>query len=370
LLLGTDFFIIQSRRWYVNMKRTPSRKKQHVDIVLKKDVSFHLKTAGFERWDFLHNALPELNFSEIDPSTTCLGKPVALPFIIASMTGGYAEATRINRQLAEACARKKIAMGVGSQRQALEDARYHASYSIVREVAKDIPVFGNIGAVEVAALRDASQILKLIDLIQADGFAVHLNPLQELLQPEGNTNFRGVLAGIEMLAKSLPVPLIVKEIGAGISPGVARRLIDAGVSIIDVAGAGGTSWAGVEILRRETRRDKRTAGNDSLSTAFWDWGIPTADALVSLRAVKSDHPSLKVVASGGIASGIDSAKAIAFGADYVSAARPVLKALSSGGVRSVLRLIDRWELEFKGAMFLTGSRSLADLQEQKLTPRT
>ncbi len=352
------------------MMRTSSRKKQHIDIVLKKDVSFRRKTAGFDRWDFLHNALPELNFSDIDPSTTFLGMPVALPSMISSMTGGYAEAIRINRQLAEVCARKKIGMGVGSQRQALEDSRYRASYSIVREIAKECPIFGNIGAAEVATLHDASQVMKLIDLIQANGCAVHLNPLQEFLQPEGNTRFQGVLAGIEMLAKSIPVPLIVKEIGAGISAGVARRLIDAGVSLIDVAGAGGTSWAGVEILRRKTQRDKRVADNESLSNAFWDWGIPTAEALSALRTVKKDFPAVKFIASGGIASGIDAAKAIALGADYVSAARPVLKALSSGGVQSVLRLLDRWELELKGVMFLTGSRSLADLQEQKLCSRT
>jgi isopentenyl-diphosphate delta-isomerase len=352
------------------MMQTSSRKKQHIDIVLKRDVSFHIKTAGFDRWDFLHNALPELDFSEIDSSTTFLGKPVALPYIIAGMTGGYAGALRINRQLAEVCARKKIAMGVGSQRQALENTKYHASYSVVRKVAKDIPVFGNIGATEVANLRDASQILKLIDLIRADGFAVHLNPLQEFLQPEGNTHFRGVLAGIEMLAKSLPVPLIVKEIGAGISAEVARRLVDAGVTIIDVAGAGGTSWAAVEILRRESLRKKRKVGNASLSNAFRDWGIPTVEALAALRTLKTSFPSLRVIASGGIASGLNAAKAIAFGADYISAARPVLKALSSGGAQSVFRLIDQWELELKGAMFLTGSRSLADLQQQELRSRT
>lgn len=370
LLLGIDFFIIQSPSRYVNMIRTSSRKKQHVDIILKKNVAFHSKTAGFDRWDFLHNALPELDFSDIDPSTSFLGKSITLPYVIASMTGGYKEATRINRQLAEVCACKKIAMGVGSQRQALEDAQYHASYAIVREIARDIPIFGNIGAAEVANLRDVSRILKLIDLVRADGFAVHLNPLQEFLQPEGNTRFRGVLAGIELLAKTLPVPLIVKEIGAGISADVARRLIDVGVTIIDVAGAGGTSWAGVEILRRESAPGKRQAKDNSLSNAFWDWGIPTAEALAGLRAFKVDSPSLKIIASGGIATGLDAAKAVALGADYVSAARPVLRALSAGGTRSVLRLIDQWELEFKGAMFLTGSRSLADLQHQRLSSRT
>ena len=156
--------------------------------------------------------------------------------------------------------KKKLRLGVGSQRQASENEQYHRSFSVVRETAPDIPIFGNIGAAEVAKLRDASPIVRLIDLIQADGFAVHLNPLQELLQPEGNTNFSGVLDGIELLAKSLPVPIIVKEIGAGISADVAQRLIDVGVKIIDIAGAGGTSWAGVEIVRRRNGEGKKVLG--------------------------------------------------------------------------------------------------------------
>ena len=210
----------------MKITRTSSRKQQHVNISLTKDVAFRTKSSGFDRWDFLHNALPEVNHSDVDPSTVFLGKKVSLPFIVSSMTGGYADAERINRQLAEICAQKNIALGVGSQRQAAENALYHRSFSVVREAAPAIPIFGNIGAAEIAGLRDASWILRLIDLIQADGFAVHLNPLQELLQPEGNTNFSGVIHGLEVLVKSLPVPVIVKEIGAGISVDVAQRLIN------------------------------------------------------------------------------------------------------------------------------------------------
>jgi isopentenyl-diphosphate delta-isomerase len=350
--------------------RTSSRKQQHIDISLTKDVSFCTKTAGFERWDFLHNALPELNLSDVDPSTSFLGKKIAFPFIISSMTGGYADAIKINRQLAEVCAIKKIAMGVGSQRQALEDDQYHRSFSVVREVASTIPVFGNIGAAEVAKLRDASPILRLVELIHADGFAIHLNPVQELLQPEGDTNFRGVLAGIEMLVKAIPVPLIVKEIGAGISADVAQRLIDSGVTIIDVAGAGGTSWAGVEILRGKNKDGKRKKEEVRLnSQEFWDWGIPTIDALRGVCIVKSKSSWVKVISSGGISNGIDIAKSLAFGADYAAVARPILKALANGGVKSVLRLFDTWDCELKGAMFLTGSRSIAALQKQQMIPR-
>jgi len=358
----------------MKMTWTSSRKQQHINISLTKNVAFRTKSSGFDRLDFLHNALPELNLSDIDPSSVFLGKKIALPFIVSSMTGGYARAERINRQLAEVCAQKKIAMGVGSQRQASENDRYHRSFSIVRDTASDIPIFGNIGAAEVARLRDASPIMRLIDLIQADGFAVHLNPLQELLQPEGDTNFSGVLDGIELLVKSLPVPLIVKEIGAGISSDVARRLIDVGVKNIDVAGAGGTSWAGVEILRRRNGERNKTSRDgtrkkgvmSSKAEMFWDWGIPTIDALKSVCRLKSESPSLKVIASGGISNGIDCAKSIALGADFVASAMSMLQALAGGGTEAVVELIDQWEWELKGAMFLTGSRALADLQKQIL----
>ena len=359
------------------MTRTSSRKQQHVNISLNRDVAFRTKSSGFDRWDFLHNALPELNLSDIDPSTVFLGKKIVLPFIISSMTGGYAKAEQINRQLAEVCVQKKIALGIGSQRQALENVRYHRSFSVVREIASDIPIFGNIGASEIAMLRDVSPIARLIDLIQADGFAVHLNPLQELLQPEGNTNFCGVLDGIELLAKSLPVPIIVKEIGAGISADVARRLVDVGVNIIDIAGAGGTSWAGIEIFRRRNGEGKKTwekgtrkkKVNGSNAEMFWDWGIPTVDALKSVCHLKSESPSLKVIASGGISNGIDCAKSIVLGADFIASAMSILQALAKGGTEAVIGLIDQWEWELKGVMFLTGSRSIAELQKQILYSR-
>jgi isopentenyl-diphosphate Delta-isomerase len=349
--------------------RTSSRKQEHVELTIGRDVSFQTKTPGFERWEFQHNALPELNSSDVDPSTKFLGKPLGFPLLISSMTGGYEDATRINRQLAEVCAEKRLAMGVGSQRQAMEQVRYHRSFSVVREVAPDIPIFGNIGAAEVARLKDSSPVIRLAELIKADGFAVHLNPLQEYLQPEGNPEFRGVLKGIEMLAKHLPIPLIVKEIGAGISGSVARKLIDAGVSIIDIAGAGGTSWAGVEILRRKKTKSNKAASREetaSLSQAFWDWGIPTVDALRQVCSLKTQTPALTVIVSGGVTNGIDIAKGIAFGADLSGAARLMLRELESGGTKALLAKISSWELELKGAMFLTGSRTIADLQAQQL----
>ena len=253
--------------------RTSSRKQQHVQLTLERNVAFQSKSAGFDQWEFVHNALPELDYTEVDASSTFLGRPLRLPLIVSSMTGGYKDAERINAGLAEACEATGIAMGVGSQRQALESTTFHESFSVVRKYAKTIPIFGNIGAAEVALLTNPGPVKKLADLIDADGFAVHLNPLQELLQPEGTPAFKGVLKGIEMLARNLSIPIIVKEIGAGISADVARRLINAGVSIIDVAGAGGTSWAGVEILRR------KNGARADFSQVFWDWGIPTVDAV-------------------------------------------------------------------------------------------
>jgi isopentenyl-diphosphate delta-isomerase len=343
--------------------RTPSRKQQHVQLTLTKDVSFRTKTAGFDRWDFVHNALPELALSDADASTSFLGKRLSLPLVISGMTGGYKDALAINRALAEVCESAGLAMGVGSQRQALEDKRFHGTYAVARKVAPTIPLIGNIGAAEVARLKDASPVRKLVDLIEADAFAVHLNPLQEFLQPEGTPDFGGVLNGISMLVNSLGVPVIVKEIGAGISSDVARRLLDVGVTIIDVAGAGGTSWAGVEILRSPAR-------NRPARSVFWDWGIPTVDALRQVAALKSPARTFSLIASGGISDGLDMAKSIAFGADLAASARPLLRALKAGGKKALAAKIDDWSVQLKGAMFLTGSRTLAELSERRLFLRS
>lgn len=342
-------------------RTTTSRKKQHVELTLSRDVGFRSKTTGLEHYEFVHNALPELDYSEIDTSTTFLNKTLAAPLLVSCMTGGYRDALRINRRLAEVCEEMGIAMGVGSQRQAMEDAQYHRTFSVVREVAPSMPIIGNIGAAEVATLNSSHAIHKLVDLVRADAFAVHLNPLQELLQPEGNTNFRGVLKGIELLVKHLPVPVIVKEIGAGISVDVARRLLDVGVRCIDVAGAGGTSWAGVEILRRKEK---------TVASKFWDWGIPTAESLRSIVKLKSPSRPFTLIASGGITSGIDVAKCIALGADVVGAARPMLKALAEGGTSGLRTLIAHWIDELRCVMFLTGSATIGALAQAPLVHRT
>ena len=335
---------------------TPSRKQQHVALTLSKDVGFKSKTTGLEQWDFVHNALPELNLSDVDTSTTFLGKTLSAPFMVSCMTGGYRDALNINRALAEVCESEGIAMGVGSQRQAIEDNRYHQTFSVVREVAPTIPMVGNLGAAEVAALTNADGVQKLAELINADAFTVHLNPLQEFLQPEGNTNFRGVLKGIELLVKHLAIPVIVKEIGAGISASVARRLLDVGVTFIDVAGAGGTSWAGVETLRR---KDK------AFASKFWDWGIPTATAVQQVSALKSST-QFTLIASGGITSGFEAAKCIALGADLAASARPLLKSLKEDGKAGLRSRIKNWTDELRGVMFLTGSATIRELQKAQI----
>ena len=341
-------------------RATSTRKAQHVDLVIRKDVAFRTKRTGLARWEFVHNALPELDFAEIDPSTRFLGRPLALPLMISCMTGGYPGALQINRDLAAVCQEFGIAMGVGSQRQALEDSTYHRTFSIVRKTAPTIPVIGNIGAPEVAALKDATPVLRLAELIEADAFAVHLNPLQELLQVEGSPRFRGVLAGIALLVRQLPVPVIVKEIGAGLSADVIRRLLDAGVRYVDVAGAGGTSWAGVEILRRTKHP---SAG------LFWDWGFPTAEAVRDAATVRRHGSPFTLIASGGMTSGLDAAKCLALGADLVASARPMLKALMTGRKPALRRLMEAWSWELRSTMFLTGCRTIADLGHASMIER-
>ena len=338
-------------------RTTPSRKKEHIDITLKRDVRFRSKTTGLEQFEFVHNALPELDLAAIDTATQFLGTHLSLPFMVSCMTGGYADALKINRQFAEVAQEFGIAMGVGSQRQAMEDKTYHKTFSVVREVAPDIPIVGNIGAAEVARMESIESVQKLVDLIKADAFTVHLNPLQEFLQPEGSTNFRGVVTGIARLVHGLQVPVIVKEIGAGLSPQVIQRLLEIGVQYIDVAGAGGTSWAGVETLRRRDR---------NFAAQFWDWGIPTAHALREAARLKSNTTRFTLIASGGITSGIEAAKCFALGADLVASARPLLLAWKRDEANGVRALLNRWKDELRGVMFLTGSPTIAALQHATL----
>lgn len=338
---------------------TSGRKRDHVDLVVRHDVRFRGKTTGLERYDFVHNALPEIDLDEVDVSANFLGFRCSMPLLVSSMTGGYSEAERINRELAEVCEAFRLPMGVGSQRQATESSLHHASFRSARVGAPTIPIFGNLGGAEVASPRAVDDIRHLADLIEASAFAVHLNPLQELMQSEGNPRFRGVLNGIERLVKELDLPIIVKEVGAGLSADVIQRLLDVGVRHFDVAGAGGTSWSGVELIRRDDKSDDGT---------FWDWGIPTADAVVAARRILID-PATTLIASGGIASARDIAVAIALGADFTGAARPLLKMLLESGQNALQEEISRWRDTLRGIMFLTGSASVGQLAQAPLLRR-
>jgi len=325
--------------------QTESRKKDHVELVVRKGGQYN-KGAGFERIDFLHNALPEISLESVDLSTTFLGRKMRFPLLITGMTGGYADAERINRSLAAAAQKHGLAFGVGSQRAMIEKPALAKTYK-VRDVAPDIPLIANIGAFQLKKY-SSGQIESLVQTIEADALAVHLNALQEAIQPEGDTDFSGVLDAIKGICDRLKVPVIAKETGAGISQDTAIALKGAGVKYIDVAGSGGTSWSKVEYLR-----SGRVPG-------FEDWGIPTAESVIQCRGI------LPLIASGGIRSGIDGAKSIALGADICGAAYPFLKALAGDGLEPSICVFTE---QMRMCAFLTGSKDLAALKKAKLVFR-
>lgn len=337
-----------------NPLETSQRKKDHLDLCLNEEVGFKNKTNGFDKYEFIHNAVTEIDFKKIDLSTKFFGSKINYPFLISCMTGGTIEAESINSKLAEAANEIGIPIGVGSQRQALENSEYHESYKIIRKNAPNVPVLGNIGASQVAGLKDLSQIQLLIDLIEADAMVVHLNPLQELIQKKGEPDFSGLLKNLEKICKKLKVPVIAKEVGAGINKSAARKLLEAGVRGIDVAGAGGTSWSGVEYLR-----------NKDSENQFWDWGLPTTHCIKDVKKLKKSH-YFTLIASGGINNGEEIAKAIALGSDLAASARPILKEVSSNGIEGVKKIIDSWFDTVKKIMYLTGANSIDELKKTKL----
>ena len=329
------------------------RKKEHVEIVLNQDVQFKNKTTGFEKYDFIHCALPELNFDEVSTATEFLGKQLSFPMLISAMTGGFEGALEINRVLAEVAQERRIALGIGSQRQALHDDTHLETYAIVRKTAPDALIIGNIGAEEIAGDVNTDTFKKMVDSVQADALAVHLNPLQEILQPEGNGQFKGVLKGIESLVKALKIPIIAKEIGCGLSSQVAWKLKNAGVKIIDIAGAGGTSWAGIEYHR---------GADPQLAQSFWDWGIPTVDSLRMVSCIRG----LEIIVSGGIEGGLMIAKALALGASLCGAARPFLHIIHSRGAEGLSTVLDHWKEELKMVLFLTGCGNIKSIKKKKI----
>jgi len=334
------------------------RKKEHLELSLNADISFKTKTNGFDYYEFIHNAATEVEPDKITFETKFFKKRINYPFIISCMTGGTEEAENINAQLAIAAEELKIPIGVGSQRQALENKTHNNTYEIIRKNAPTVPVLGNLGAAELVKLKSSDPIKKLIDLIEADAFVIHLNPLQELLQPEGNPYFKGLLKSLRRSVKEIKAPIIVKEIGAGISGTVAKDLLETGVKGIDVAGAGGTSWSAIEMLRNKSVPDDY----------FWDWGLPTSFCLRENSKLKKKFKFV-LIGSGGINSAVDAAKAFALGADYVASARTVLKELNANGVDGVIKLITDWFSTTKNIMFLTGSNSIKQFQKNKIIRR-
>jgi len=333
---------------------TPSRKANHIRINLEHDVRSGVPT-GLERVQFLHRALPDLDLENVDTRCAFMGKSLAAPLLISSMTGGTEQATRINMLLAEAAQSARIAMGLGSQRVALEDSRWEASFR-VRSVAPDALLFANLGAVQLNYGYGLAECTRAVDMASADALVLHLNPLQEAVVSQGNTRFAGLLPRIEAVCRALPVPVIVKEVGWGISSADARRLVDAGVAAIDVAGAGGTSWTQVEMHRADS------ADQADLASAFLDWGIPTATAL---REVHQALPGVPLIASGGLQNGVDLAKCIALGASLGGMAGPFLKsaAESPQAVQDRIRLTIA---QLRVAMFAAGCATPDALHQAEL----
>ncbi len=339
----------EEKRHSGEKKTIAARKADHLEICLSEDVNFRSLRSGFEQIQLMHCALPEVALERVDTTTSFLGKVLSMPLMITGMTGGFAQAEEVNITLAQACQRQRVALGLGSQRQLLENQDHVRSFSAVREVAPDIPLVGNIGAAQVARADGLAAVERIMRVVEVDALAVHLNPLHEALQPEGDTDFGGVLIGLRQLVEELPVPIIVKETGAGISREVALRLADIGIRYIDVSGAGGTSWAAVECYRGAEPR---------LAEKFWDWGIPTALCLRELRAI----PGLHLIASGGVRDGVDMAKALVLGAEMAGAAAPFLRALFRKDGLSLDELLTHWRQEFRLAMFLTGCSQVSMLK--------
>jgi isopentenyl-diphosphate delta-isomerase len=331
--------------------KTAGRKADHLRINVEADVAAKGVRTGFESWRFVHCALPEIDFEDVRTNCEFLGKPLGAPLLVSCMTGGTEEAGKINRRLAGVAQRLQFAMGVGSGRALLEDPKAIETFD-VRETAPDIPLFANIGAVQLNKGYDVEDCRRLVRALGADALVLHLNPLQEALQPEGDTSFGGLLEKIARLCDALGTPVIVKEVGWGISPDIVKALLDRGVRAIDVAGAGGTSWSEVEKHRIEEPWRKRVAER------FADWGIPTADCIADARAVAPDAP---LIASGGIRDGIDVAKAIALGADIAGIAGPFLRA-AVVGEEAADELAREIVLTLRIAMFATGTPTLKELK--------
>ena len=327
----------------VKVAHIDRRKADHIKINLEQDVRSML-TNGLECYHFIHEALPELDLEAVETTINLFGKKLNAPILISSMTGGTEEAKTINRRLAEAAQINGVAMGVGSQRAAIENPDLAETFSITRKVAPDILLFANLGAVQLNYGYGIDHCHRAVDMIQADALILHLNPLQEALQLGGDTNFAGLAKKIEKVCNEIDVPVVVKEVGWGISERTAKKLAECGVSAIDVAGAGGTSWSQVE-MHRATDEFTR-----ELAATFDGWGIPTAESILN---VKRTAPAMTVFASGGLKDGLDIVKCIALGASLGGMAGQFLKA-AAVSAEKVVKLIKLTQRQIQVAMFAAG----------------
>lgn len=332
------------------MDEIEKRKSQHIEITLNQDVVGENITTGFERYRFIHEALPEIDFQEISCETVFLQKRMNVPFVISSMTGGTEKASLINQHLAEAAEECGWAMGLGSTRAAISEPSLAHTFQ-VRKFARNIPLFANLGAVQLNYGFGLEQCEKIIEMTEADALVLHLNSMQEIFQVNGDTNFKGLLLKIEKLCSQLSVPVGIKEVGWGIHGRLARKLFDIGVSFVDVAGAGGTSWSQVEKYRLNDEVKRKAA------EAFADWGIPTSDAVIDVRNYCKKET---IIASGGIKNGVEAAKAIALGANLVGFGRSILKEATES-TEEVLKKFKQLEFELKASMFGIGVSSIQEL---------
>ena len=330
------------------VEETEKRKADHIRICLEQKAQAKKATSGFEDIKLIHRALPELDREKISLSTSFFDKKLSAPIIVGAMTGGTREAIKINDAIAQTVEKLHLGMGVGSQRAGIENKKLEDTYAVARKKAPTAFLLANIGGVQLAHGYGLKEAKKAVEMIEADALAILMNPLQEAIQPEGQTNFTDVLSKIGEIAAGLNVPVIVKETGCGISAEDAKALEAAGVKAIDVGGVGGTSFAAVEYYR--------SANGKTMDEDFWDWGIPTAISLIeTTQTVK-----IPVIASGGVRNGLDIAKSIALNASLASLSQPVLEAATKG-IKETEELLSCLINELRNVMFLVGAKNLESL---------
>jgi isopentenyl-diphosphate delta-isomerase len=341
-----------------NLTSTQTRKDDHIRICLEEKVQAQQITNGLEKYQFTHCCLPELDWQKIDLSTKFLGKKLGSPLLISSMTGGTNNAQIINHRLAKIAQQYQLAMGIGSGRVIIEKPEVASTFQL-RSIAPDILLLANLGAVQLNYGYTWRECQQLVDILEADALILHLNPLQECIQSQGDTNFENLLEKIKLVCDKVTVPVIIKEVGNGISAQMAGKLMNIGVQAIDVAGAGGTSWAMVESERANNFLQRE------LGKTFANWGIPTADCVVNIA---QQYPNVPLIASGGIRNGLEVAKLLALGADLVGLAFPFLRAATKSA-SALEELVELLKAEIQTTLFCTGNCDLTSLQKSQVLMR-